>query len=47
MTYSETELQQIEKYASIYLKISDIAEQLGQVENPSLNAPSGQVDLTP
>mgnify|MGYP002555485450 CR=1 FL=1 len=25
MTYSETELQQIEKYASIYLKISDIA----------------------
>ena len=25
MTYSENELQQIEKYASIYLKISDIA----------------------
>ncbi len=25
MTYSETDLQQIEKFASIYLKISDIA----------------------
>ena len=25
MTYSEKELQQIEKFASIYLKISDIA----------------------
>ncbi len=25
MTYSENELTQIEKYASIYLKISDIA----------------------
>lgn len=25
MTYSENELQQIEKYASIYLKISDMA----------------------
>ena len=25
MTYSETELQQIEKFASIYLKISDMA----------------------
>ena len=25
MSYSENELQQIEKYASIYLKISDIA----------------------
>ena len=28
MTYSENELQQIEKYASIYLKISDIADLL-------------------
>ena len=25
MTYSENELQQIEKFASVYLKISDIA----------------------
>ena len=25
MTYSENELQQIEKFASIYLKISDMA----------------------
>jgi len=25
MTYSENDLQQIEKFASIYLKISDIA----------------------
>ena len=29
MTYSETELQQIEQYASIYLKISDMAVILG------------------
>ena len=29
MTYSETELQQIEQFASIYLKISDIAVILG------------------
>ena len=28
MTYSENELQQIEKFASIYLKISDIADLL-------------------
>lgn len=28
MTYSTDELQQIEKYASIYLKISDIADLL-------------------
>ena len=29
MTYSEEELQQIEQYASIYLKISDMAVILG------------------
>ena len=29
MTYSETELQQIEQFASIYLKISDMAVILG------------------
>ncbi|MBR5639389.1 MAG: hypothetical protein IKW83_06450 [Muribaculaceae bacterium] len=29
MTYSETELQQVEQYASIYLKISDMAVILG------------------
>ena len=29
MTYSEAELQQIEQYASIYLKISDMAVILG------------------
>lgn len=29
MTYSEAELQQIEQFASIYLKISDIAVILG------------------
>lgn len=29
MTYSEGELQQIEQYASIYLKISDMAVILG------------------
>ncbi|MBO4721356.1 MAG: hypothetical protein IKX31_07250 [Muribaculaceae bacterium] len=29
MTYSETELQQVEQFASIYLKISDMAVILG------------------
>ena len=29
MTYSKTELQQVEQYASIYLKISDMAVILG------------------
>lgn len=29
MTYSEEELQQVEQYASIYLKISDMAVILG------------------
>ena len=29
MTYSEAELQQVEQYASIYLKISDMAVILG------------------